>query len=162
PIRWLVPGMLPLGKLVLAAGDGGHGKSTMTLDLAACLTTDRPCLGLKYEPMAPCEVLLVSCEDDFEDTVVPRLLSAGADTSRVYRVDGVATKDGKSAPFTMAQYAAIEAELARRPGVKLIVIDPAGAYIGRTGIDDHKDSELRALLGPLAELAARRQVTILL
>ncbi len=27
PIRWLVPGYLPLGKLVLLAGDGGNGKS---------------------------------------------------------------------------------------------------------------------------------------
>jgi putative DNA primase/helicase len=29
-------------------------------------------------------------------------------------------------------------------------------------VDDHKDSELRALLGPLAELAARRHCTIIL
>ena len=33
--------------------------------------------------------------------------------------------------------------------------------LGKAGIDDHKDSELRSLLGPLAELAARRCVTIL-
>src|SRR5262249_55878723 len=39
---------------------------------------------------------------------------------------------------------------------------PAGAYIGKSGVDDHKDSELRALLGPLMELAALRAVTILL
>src|SRR5262249_53974565 len=45
---------------------------------------------------------------------------------------------------------------------RLVVIDPAGAYIGRAGCDDYKDSELRALLGPLCELAARRRVTILL
>src|SRR5262249_54937266 len=55
-----------------------------------------------------------------------------------------------------------EEELLRRPAVRLVVIDPAGAYIGRTGVDDHKDSELRSLLAPMAELAGRRQVTFLL
>jgi hypothetical protein len=160
PVRFLVRDFLPLGKLVLTAGDGGHGKTTLMLDLTACLTTGRPCFGLEYPAMPACEALLVSCEDDFHDTVVPRLLSADADLSKIFRVDGVKSKDGKAAPFTVAQYAAIEAELARRPNVKLVVVDPAGAYVGATGVDDHKESELRALLAPLAELMARRQVTM--
>jgi hypothetical protein len=162
PVRWLVPGYLPLGKLVLIAGDGGHGKSTLTLAVTACLTTGRPCLGLAHDPPPPAEVLLVSCEDDFEDTVVPRLLSAGADLARVFRVDGVKTKDGKPAAFSLAHFDAIEEELLARPDIRLVVVDPAGAYIGKSGVDDYNDSELRSLLGPLAELAARRQVTILL
>jgi hypothetical protein len=162
PVRWLVPGYLPLGKLVLVAGDGGHGKSTLTLDLTANLTTGRPCLGLAHEPLSPCDVLLVSCEDDYADTILPRLLSAGADLDRVWRVDGIRDKDGKVLPFNLASYEALEKELKAKPNVRFVVIDPAGAYVGKTGIDDHKDSELRALLGPLAELAARTQVTILL
>jgi hypothetical protein len=162
PIHWLVPGVLPLGKLVLLAGDGGHGKSTLTLDMAACLTRGRPCLGREYAPLPRCEVLLISCEDDSADTVVPRLLSAGADLSRIHRVDGITTEDGKPAPFTLAHYVEMEAELTKRPDVRLVVIDPAGAYIGKSGVDDYKDSDLRGLLGPMAELAARRQVTIIL
>src|SRR5262249_53700947 len=41
-------------------------------------------------------------------------------------------------------------------------IDPAGAYVSASGVDDHKDSQLRALLGPLAELCARSGVMIAL
>src|SRR5262245_46159271 len=37
PVSWLVPGLVPLGKLTMIAGDGGHGKSSTTLDLIACL-----------------------------------------------------------------------------------------------------------------------------
>src|SRR5262249_13744680 len=48
------------------------------------------------------------------------------------------------------------------PAVKLVVIDPASAFAGRAGTDGHKDAELRALLGPLADLAAQCRVTILL
>jgi hypothetical protein len=162
PIRWLVPGYFPLGKLILLAGDGGNGKSTLTLDLTADLSRALPCFGGDYEPVLPSETLLVSCEDDFGDTVVPRLLAAGADLSRVFRVDGVRGDDGKVQPFCLSYYDAIERELEARPNVRLVVIDPAGAFIGRSGVDDHKDTELRTLLGPLSELAARRRVTIVL
>jgi hypothetical protein len=147
---------------VLGAGDGGNGKSSLTLHLAAKTSIAKPCFGLKYDPPEASDTLLISCEDDFGDTVVPRLLAAGADLDRVHRVDGVQTKDGKPAPFNLAYYQALENELRKRPAVKLVVIDPAGAYIGRAGVDDHKDSDLRALLSPLAELAARGQVTVFL
>ena len=53
PIHWLVPGILPLGKLVLLAGGGGHGKSTLTLALTADLTRGLSCLGLDYPPLPP-------------------------------------------------------------------------------------------------------------
>jgi hypothetical protein len=161
PLEWLVPGYLPKGKLVLLAGDGGHGKSVLTLHLAARLSRGLMPFGM-LGPCPPGSTLLVSCEDDWEDTILPRLMSAGADLARVFRVDGVRDKDGKLSPFSLAHFEALEAELAGRPDVKLVVIDPAGAFVGRTGIDDHRDSELRALLGPLTELAARRGVTILL
>jgi hypothetical protein len=162
PLRWFVPGYLPLGKVVLLAGDGGHGKSCLTLHMVACLTRGRPCLGLRYANPLEGEALVISCEDDYADTVVPRLLAAGADLSRVHRVDGVLGPDGKPQPFSMAHYEALEAELKARPTVRLVTIDPAGAYIGRSGIDDHKDADLRALLDPMAELAAARAVTVTL
>ncbi len=42
PVRFLIPGHIPLGKLVLFAGDGGHGKSALTLGITACLTPAGP------------------------------------------------------------------------------------------------------------------------
>jgi hypothetical protein len=163
PVHWLVPDYFPQGKLALIAGDGGEGKSVLTLDLTACLTTGRRALGLQGGDVRPaCEVLLLSCEDDFGDTVVPRLLSAGADLRRVHKIDGIRNEKGGVEPFNLAYYKCLERELELRPDVKLVIIDPAGAYVGQAGVDDYKESELRALLAPLYELAARRQVTILL
>src|SRR5579871_969592 len=40
-VRWLWPGRIPLGKLTLLDGDPGLGKSLLTLDLAARVTTGR-------------------------------------------------------------------------------------------------------------------------
>src|SRR4029079_4652178 len=62
PTEWLWPGYLPLGSLVLLDGDPGLGKSMVTLDLTARLTTGRPFPGqLDSQPPAP--VLLVCAED---------------------------------------------------------------------------------------------------
>src|SRR4051794_34236115 len=68
PIRWLIPGIIPLGKLVMFAGDGGNGKSTLTLSMTADLTRGRPCFGLDYSPPPARDVLLINCEDDLADT----------------------------------------------------------------------------------------------
>jgi AAA domain len=162
PLDWLVEGRIPLGKLVLLAGDGGQGKSILTLTLAADLSRGRPCLGLDYAPLPPCDVLLIGCEDDYGDTVVPRLLAADADRRRIHKVIGLRTESGKPRPFSLAHFAEMERELARMKDVRLVIIDPAGAYVGRAGVDENKDSELRSLLDPMAELAAARDVTILL
>src|SRR5262249_7562335 len=118
PVRWLVEGRIPLGKLTLLAEDGGHGKTTLTHELTAAVTTGRPAFGLAYAPPPSGDVLLVSCEDDFGDTVVPRLLTLGAELSKVHRVDGVRTKDGKVAPFSLANYESLERELQARPDVR--------------------------------------------
>ncbi len=162
PIRWLVPGFLPLGKLVILAGEGGNGKSTLTLHLAASVSQGWTCLGQAYNAPSPADVLLISCEDDFADTVVPRLMAAGADLGRVYRVDGVEMKDGRPGPFTLAHLDRMERELKRRPSVRLVVIDPVGGYVGRAGIDDNREAELRAVLDPMAELAAARSVLVVM
>ena len=115
PIRFLVPDLIPLGKLVLFAGDGGNGKTALTLDITANVTRGRPCFGLQYDAPPPAEVLLISCEDDFGDTVVPRLLAAGADLTKVFRVDGIRGEDGQILPFNMAYFEALGGSWRRGP-----------------------------------------------
>src|SRR5262245_60333810 len=87
PVDWLWPHILPAGKLTLIDGDPSQGKSLMTLDLAARLTTARA-LPDGYQPPEPCGVVLVGAEDNLEDTVLPRLLAAGADPRRVHAFRG--------------------------------------------------------------------------
>jgi hypothetical protein len=78
----------------------------------------------------------------------------------------------------MASYGGIEAMAAHRaerfrsetsPGtgcqtgrtgnVAVVVIDPISAYLGAT--DSHKNSDIRGLLAPLSEMAARHNVAII-
>src|SRR5437763_160146 len=82
PMAWLWPDRVALGRLTLMDGDPGQGKSLLTLDLAARLTTGREWPD-GYRSGEPANVLVLSGEDNMNDTVVPRLRAAGADLDRV-------------------------------------------------------------------------------
>lgn len=88
PVEWLWPGRVPLGKVTILSGDPNLGKSFLTLDLAA-----RVSAGLPWPdgtgPAARGSVILLSAEDDVADTLVPRLVAAGADLSRVVAITGL-------------------------------------------------------------------------
>jgi hypothetical protein len=162
PVEFLVDDYIPLGKVTLFAGCGGLGKSVATLDLAAAVTTGRCAFGLQYAPPLPADALLVFAEDDAADTVVPRLLAAGADLRRTHEVQGKRGRDGRRLPFSLADCDALAAELKRRPEARLVVIDPAGVFAGRTGIDTHKEAPVQAMLAELRDLALDRRVAVVL
>lgn len=81
PIRWLWKGWMAKGKLHILAGAPGTGKTTIALALAAAVTRGAPFPdGAQGEPG---NVLIWSGEDDPADTLVPRLMAAGADLQRI-------------------------------------------------------------------------------
>lgn len=80
PIEWVWPGYLPRARLIIGDGDPGIGKSTATLNVAAGLTCGRLPDGTAT---APGNVLVMTAEDNLDDTVKPRLRAAGADMQRV-------------------------------------------------------------------------------
>src|SRR5262249_31159683 len=49
-----------------------------------------------------------------------------------------------------------------RRGVRLVVIDPAGVFAGRTGIDTHKEAPVQAMLAGLRDMAVARRVAVVL
>ena len=61
-IDWLWPGYLAAGNLAILDGDPGLGKSLLTLDLAARLTTGRPWPDGAASP-GPAAALLLCAED---------------------------------------------------------------------------------------------------
>ena len=87
-VSWLNRGRLALGKITILDGDPGLGKSTAALDIAARITTGRPLPGSSVAT-APRGVVVLSAEDGAADTIVPRLMAAGADLGRVFIMTGV-------------------------------------------------------------------------
>jgi RecA-family ATPase len=81
-IRWLWPGYLPRGKLAEIIGDPDQGKSLIVASLAASITAGAGFPDGFASPLVG-NVIIISTEDDDEDTLRPRLEAAGADLTKV-------------------------------------------------------------------------------
>lgn len=158
-VEWLWPGYLPLGKLSILEGDPGLGKSTLTLDLAARLTVGGA-LPDGTPGIEPSNVLLFTAEDAIGDTVRPRLEAAGADLDRVYVMQGIRTSDGQRMIEFPQDVPRLEHAI-KHFGARFVIIDPLMAFLG-SGIDSHRDQDVRRVLYPLAEMASRTGTAVLL
>jgi putative DNA primase/helicase len=160
-IEWLWRGRLAVGKPTLVGGDPGLGKSQLSSFIAAKLSTGDlwPC-GEGRAPQK--DIILLSAEDGAADTIVPRLLAAGADRSKIHIVTAVQDvgADGRRLFNLSKDIDALEQEIRRIGNVGLVSIDPVDAYIG-AGIDSHKNAAVRAVLEPLSEMAGRLRVAVL-
>src|SRR6266481_4702369 len=85
-VEWLWSNWLPQGKLVILDGDPGLGKSLITLDLCARLSTGRSMPDGSPGP-GPMNTLVLNAEDGAEDTINQRLQALGADRKRVFVVE---------------------------------------------------------------------------
>jgi putative DNA primase/helicase len=156
PVEWLWPARLANRKLNLIAGWGGLGKSMVCADVAARITTGGEVPFGEGEHFPEGSVLYVNSEDDPSDTTVPRLIEAGAKLSlvRFFTADSLVK-------WVLNDLDLLDRALAEMPEQpRLVIIDPATAHVG--GIDEHKNTQLRAILAPLALYAAQRAICILL
>jgi hypothetical protein len=153
--RWLFRDSLPLGMFSLLAGREGVGKSCLAAEFVACVTTGEAVGDLIGRPAS---AMYVAAEDSWEHTVIPRLLAAGADLSRVHQVrvrEGASIGD----PSLPTDIDALETQI-RELGVRLVVLDPVISRLD-SGLDTHRDSDVRRALEPLARLAERTDAAIL-
>lgn len=165
PVQWLWPGRIPLGKLTLLVGEAAIGKSLLALDLAARLSAGIPWPDTPDEPNPPGGTVLLSTEDGLADTVRPRLDAAQADHSRITAITSV--RRNILSPLPMPLRAAclmpglphLDAAIQSTPDCRLVLIDPLTSSIGQVSHSQHADT--RAVLEPLADLAARHNVAVL-
>jgi hypothetical protein len=160
--EWLWHGRIPMSRITLLAGPGGLGKSFVSLDLAARISTGAMFPDGAEAPQG--SVILISCEDDPNETIRPRLDAHRADVRRIHLLSGVKVPDENGDPievmFTLQDVAALRATLERVPDCKLIVIDPIGSFLGPK-VDSHKDNEVRGVLAPVAKLATEYGAAVL-
>jgi hypothetical protein len=155
-VSWLWEGFIPLGKLTVIDGDPGLGKSTLSCDLAARVSTGR--LMPDGTPGILGGVVLLSAEDGLSDTICPRLMAAGADLSRIVFLRGMRTDHGERLPEIPCDLAALEQAI-RESGALLVVVDPVMAFLGGD-VNAHRDQDVRRALAPLARLAERTGAAI--
>ena len=167
PLNPLWPGRIYIGKLTTLAGVPDQGKSLVTCDIAARVTR-----GMAWPDdsgIAPKgTVIFLAAEDDKADTIVPRLAAAGADLSKVKILNSlVLSQKGKSKSrrtFSIAEDIAELTKVIRRyPDTRVLFVDPTNAYMGTSKeTDSFRDSDVRAVLGPLKEWAEEHSVAVVL
>lgn len=160
-VQWLWPGRFALHTVNVLAGDGGAGKSTLTGAITATITSGGCWPDCPGEPVPTGSVLILTAEEHLASAVRPRLDRFGADVSRVHVLTTTADDDGRLTPFSLARDCPIlEEEVRRIGGIRLVVIDPVGSYIG--GIDNANESEVRDAVQPLFRLAEKHQLAVIL
>lgn len=161
-IDWLWEGRIAVGRISLIVGMPGAGKSFVSCDMAARVSTGTP-----WPDGAPCErgdVVLIGSEDDPHDTVRPRLDAHNADVSRVRLLAGSLRTEGDKSEelsFDLADVETLQQTLEAYPDCRLVVIDPIGSFLGAR-CDAHRDNEVRSVLAPIAALAEKHGVAVVM
>ena len=156
PIDWLWPGWLAHGKFHIIGGAPGSGKTTICMKIAAIVSS-----GGVWPDGGKAQagnVIVWSGEDDPRDTLMPRLIASGADTSRIYFVGECAAGDRTRSFDPSKDIEGLKNAIDKIGGADLIVIDP---IVNAISGDSHKNAEVRRDLQPLATLAAACRAAVL-
>ncbi|MCC6489635.1 MAG: AAA family ATPase [Candidatus Hydrogenedentes bacterium] len=160
-VEWLWLGRLARGKLTILDGDPGLGKSTLTVEIAAKVSSGRLLYGEHAVGREPAGVVLINAEDGLADTILPRLKAAGADLHRVAAMTEIRNVDGTVTSLTLPDDLPRVRRAIREVGAKLVILDPLMAFLS-SRTDSHRDQDVRKVLGSLKLLAEDTGTALLL
>jgi putative DNA primase/helicase len=160
-VIWLWLNRFARGKQSIIGGDPGLGKSTLLAYIAAQISCGGPWPdGSGRAPIG--NIIYLTAEDTLDDTVVPRLVAAGADLSRIYFCTMTRMKNGRKRMFSLlTDLELLESKIREVGNVIAVIFDPMSAYFGNGRLDSHNNTELRSVLGPISDLAERHNVAVL-
>lgn len=151
-VEWLWYPYIPYGKLTVLQGDPGEGKSSFMLNLAAIMSVGGSLpTGEKFD--TPENIIYQCAEDSPADTIKPRLVSAGADCSKIAFI-----KDGGT--ILTLEDSRIKHTI-QRLKARLLIIDPIQAYIPQDA-DMQSATKMRSVLRNLANVADETNCAIVL
>lgn len=149
-IKWWEPDWIPLGEVTLLAGREGLGKSTIACGWAA------------RETLAGNNIGYLHSEDSRAHTVAPRLAAAGADMDKVCFFDiQTPTANGSNSTGSLslpADLSLLEKAVIEH-NITLLVFDAVKSFKD-SSLGQH-DDDVRALLEPLGEMAARLNIVVI-
>lgn len=171
--RFLWYPYLPLGKITILDGDPGRGKSMITCDLAARVITGSQMPGgiifisTKHKEHKPRGVVMICAEDDWSDTILPRLVAAikslcpkiDADVGLHECLRRVAVillpkdDDGKVIPLEFPRDVAVVKQAIAEVDAVFVAVDPIMAFLG-SKTNTGADASVRRALSPFKDLAA--------
>ena len=158
-VYWLWKPMIPFGKVTILEGDGGEGKTTLILTVAAGLSRGELPPTLKdgklipSDPVEPGTTFYLTNEDEISDSSLRRFLRAGGDPSRfAYSADSE-----HHVTLTERELRQIIADT----GARLVIIDPLQAFLPE-GTSLGNITRMRAVFTMLSNVARSTGAAIVL
>ena len=156
PISWLWDGWLARGKFHIFAGMAGTGKTTIAIAIGATISIGGRFPDGTRAPVG--NVLIWSGEDSAKDTLVPRLLAAGADMQRVHFIGDVQHGDELRSFDPATDIRAMFDTATRIGDISLLIVDPV---VNAVAGDSHKNGEVRRALQPLVDFGEKLGCAVL-
>lgn len=156
---WTVSGWIPEAQITLFAADGGVGKTSTWVNIAASLSSGHACIldppGYMRNPM---KVLFCTTEDSVKKKLRKKLREAGADLSNIIAMDTSKDKDGelKKLKFGTKALESVVREL--KPD--LCIFDPVQGFIPPE-INMGSRNAMRDCMAPLISLGEETGTTFL-
>ena len=143
---------IPKGAVTILLGDGGIGKSMLSMAIAAAVTRGLPLPGAD-DFSKSAHVIIQNAENSLAAVVKPRLEMLGADCSKIHSINET------EARLTLDDER-IEAAI-RQHRAALFVADPIQAYLGST-VGMNSAERIRPVLTKLGQIAETNHCSILL
>jgi AAA domain/Bifunctional DNA primase/polymerase, N-terminal len=159
-IDWLWPGRFARGKFGLIAGLPDMGKGQIAAFIAAAVTAaiSLPC---DEGTATQGNVIWLNAEDSARDTVLPRLVAAGADPKNINFVNS-ARIGGEDKSFSLVTDLRLLHKAIEQIGnVVLVIVDPVSAYLGVGRVDSRSATDVRGVLTPLKDMAEKLHVAVI-
>ena len=151
-VDWLWYPYIPFGKITIIQGDPGDGKTTLVLNIAALLSNGLP-MPESNKESSRAKIIYQSAEDGVEDTLKPRLISAGADCTQIAFID-------ESETMVMLNARQLEDAIIEI-GARLLVLDPLQAFLSENSEMNRADG-IRPMMKQLTMVAERTGCAILI
>src|SRR2546423_4777989 len=118
------------------------GKGQVGAFIAAAVTAniDLPC---DEGNATQGNVIWFNAEDGACDTVLPRLVAAGADADRIHFVNGVLISGEEKHFSLVTDLHLLRKAIIRIGNVRLVIIDPVSAYLGVGKVDGRSATDVR-------------------
>ncbi|MGH2507726.1 MAG: AAA family ATPase, partial [Ktedonobacteraceae bacterium] len=149
-IKWLWKDRIVKNNISVFSGEPDRGKGLIYIDAAARITTGIDFFDSPNDLGGPRDVVILASEDDLENTIVPRLIVAGADMKRIHFctiTENIKGTDEEGLVCLDRDLDAVEETLKSYPDIVFAVLDPIIAFVG--DLDSNKDKDMRPLYSRL-------------